>query len=120
MYHLTLISVIKKIHIYNIIEKNVQQLIELPYDIIISKEIGENNAFPKEYAYFKAKSFRFNGSVPFDMEILGDQAFVTVLAESIEEAEAMVKRGDYNTGDPIDGDFFEVTGIYETIEEKHE
>lgn len=30
--------------------------------------------------------FRFNGSVPFDMEILGNQAFVTVLAESIEEA----------------------------------
>ena len=32
------------------------------------------------------KTFRFNGSVPFDMEILGGQAFVTVLAESIEEA----------------------------------
>lgn len=32
------------------------------------------------------QSFRFNGSVPFDMEILGDQAFITVLAESIEEA----------------------------------
>lgn len=30
--------------------------------------------------------FRFNGSVPFDMEILGNQAFITVLAESIEEA----------------------------------
>lgn len=30
--------------------------------------------------------FRFNGSVPFDMEILGNQAFVTVLAETIEEA----------------------------------
>ena len=32
------------------------------------------------------KTFRFNGSVPFNMEILGNQAFVTVLAESIEEA----------------------------------
>ena len=28
----------------------------------------------------------FKGVVPFDMEIVGDQAFVTVLAESIEEA----------------------------------
>ena len=32
------------------------------------------------------KTFRFNGSVPFNMDILGNQAFVTVLAESIEEA----------------------------------
>ena len=30
--------------------------------------------------------WRFKGVVPFDMEIVGDQAFVTVLAESIEEA----------------------------------
>lgn len=30
--------------------------------------------------------FRFNGQVPFDMEIIGDQAFVTVLAESLNEA----------------------------------
>lgn len=30
--------------------------------------------------------WRFKGVVPFDMNIVGDQAFVTVLAESIEEA----------------------------------
>ena len=30
--------------------------------------------------------WRFKGVVPFDMEIVGDQAFVTVLAESIDEA----------------------------------
>ena len=30
--------------------------------------------------------WRFKGVVPFDMEIVSDQAFVTVLAESIEEA----------------------------------
>jgi hypothetical protein len=32
------------------------------------------------------KRFQFNGSVPYDMEILGDHAFITLLAESIEEA----------------------------------
>jgi hypothetical protein len=32
------------------------------------------------------KTFSFNGSVPYDIEILGDQAFITILAESIEEA----------------------------------
>jgi hypothetical protein len=32
------------------------------------------------------KPFRFAGHVPFDMEIVGDQAFVTVLALNIEEA----------------------------------
>jgi hypothetical protein len=32
------------------------------------------------------KDFRFKGTVPYDMEIVGDQAFVTVLAETIEEA----------------------------------
>jgi hypothetical protein len=32
------------------------------------------------------KTFTFNGSVPYDIEILGDQAFITILAESIEEA----------------------------------
>jgi hypothetical protein len=32
------------------------------------------------------KVFSFNGSVPYDIEILGDQAFITILAESIEEA----------------------------------
>ena len=30
--------------------------------------------------------FRFDGSVPFDIEILGRTAFITLLAESIEEA----------------------------------
>lgn len=30
--------------------------------------------------------WRFKGKVPFDMNIVGDQAFITVLAESIEEA----------------------------------
>jgi hypothetical protein len=32
------------------------------------------------------KHFQFNGAVPFDIEILGETAFITVLAESIEEA----------------------------------
>jgi len=32
------------------------------------------------------KRFQFNGSVPYDIEIFGDQAFITILAESIEEA----------------------------------
>jgi len=32
------------------------------------------------------KDFCFTGSVPYDMEIVGDQAFVTVPAVSIEEA----------------------------------
>ena len=30
--------------------------------------------------------FRFMGSIPYDMEIVGDQAFVVVPALSIEEA----------------------------------
>ena len=30
--------------------------------------------------------WRFKGVVPYDMNIVGDQAFVTVLAESISEA----------------------------------
>ena len=32
------------------------------------------------------ENFRFTGAVPYDMEILGNQAFVTVPAVSIEEA----------------------------------
>ena len=32
------------------------------------------------------KCFQFNGSVPYDIEILGNQAFITILAETIEEA----------------------------------
>ena len=33
-----------------------------------------------------AEGFRFTGVIPYDMEIVGDQAFVTVPAVSIEEA----------------------------------
>ena len=32
------------------------------------------------------EDFRFQGSIPYDMEIVGDQAFVIVPAVSIEEA----------------------------------
>lgn len=32
------------------------------------------------------EGFRFTGTVPYDMEIVGNQAFVTVPALSIEEA----------------------------------
>ena len=32
------------------------------------------------------ESFRFTGSIPYDMEIVGDQAFVVVPALTIEEA----------------------------------
>lgn len=32
------------------------------------------------------KTFCFTGVVPYDMEIVGGHAFVTVLAETIEEA----------------------------------
>lgn len=37
--------------------------------------------------------WRFKGVVPFDMHIVGDQAFVTVLAENIDEA--MVRANAY-------------------------
>ena len=37
------------------------------------------------------KHFRFNGSVPYDMEILGNQAFITILAEDISEATKKAK-----------------------------
>ena len=33
-----------------------------------------------------AEGFRFAGVIPYDMEIVGDQAFVVVPAVSIEEA----------------------------------
>ena len=33
-----------------IIEKDLKPLVDLPFDIIISKEIGGENAFPKEYS----------------------------------------------------------------------
>ena len=32
------------------------------------------------------EDFRFQGSIPYDMEIVGDQAFVIVPAMTIEEA----------------------------------
>ena len=32
------------------------------------------------------EDFRFTGSIPYDMEIVGDQAFVVVPALTIEEA----------------------------------
>jgi 5-methylthioribose kinase len=32
------------------------------------------------------EDFCFYGTIPYDMEIVGDQAFVTVPAETIEEA----------------------------------
>ena len=44
------------------------------------------------------KEFRFKGAVPYDMEILGDQAFVTVLAETIDEAKA--KAQEFFYGEP--------------------
>lgn len=33
-----------------IIEKDIEQIVNLPYDIIISKEIGEDKAYPPEYS----------------------------------------------------------------------
>lgn len=30
--------------------------------------------------------FKFNGTVPYDMNIVSDQAFVTIVAESFEQA----------------------------------
>ena len=32
------------------------------------------------------KNFKFTGKVPYDMNIVSDQAFVTVVAESFEQA----------------------------------
>lgn len=32
------------------------------------------------------EDFRFGGKVPYDMDIVGNQAFVKVVAETIEEA----------------------------------
>ena len=37
------------------------------------------------------KTFRFRGQIPWDMHILGDQAFVTVIAPSITEARSRVE-----------------------------
>ena len=37
------------------------------------------------------EDFQFGGKIPYDMKIMGDQAHVTIYAESIEEATAKVK-----------------------------
>lgn len=37
------------------------------------------------------QGFRFNGKIPYDMDILGNQAFVKIFAENIEEATQRVK-----------------------------
>jgi hypothetical protein len=50
----------------------------------VINRIGKLQEFEVQVAM--PKVFRFNGSVPFDMEILGETAFITMLAESIEEA----------------------------------
>jgi hypothetical protein len=41
------------------------------------------------------EDFHFFGKVPFDMDIVGDQAFVKVLAESMEEATTKVREYFY-------------------------
>jgi hypothetical protein len=50
----------------------------------VINRIGKLQEFEVQVAM--PKQFCFNGAVPFDMEILGDTAFITVLAETIEEA----------------------------------
>lgn len=37
------------------------------------------------------EDFRFGGKVPYDMDIVGNQAFVKVVAETIEEATLAAK-----------------------------
>ena len=37
------------------------------------------------------ETFRFQGQVPWDMQILGNQAFVTVIASSLTEARSRVE-----------------------------
>ena len=43
------------------------------------------------------EDFRFMGSIPYDMEIVGDQAFVVVPAMTIEEAVQMANEFFQNT-----------------------
>ena len=43
------------------------------------------------------EDFRFMGTVPYDMEIVGDQAFVVVPALTIEEAVQKVNQFFQNT-----------------------
>jgi hypothetical protein len=37
-----------------------------------------------------------------------------VEADTLAQAQAKIDQGDYNTGDPVDGDFFEIDDIVET------
>jgi hypothetical protein len=37
------------------------------------------------------ETFRFRGQVPWDMQILGNQAFVTIIASSLTEARSRVE-----------------------------
>ena len=41
------------------------------------------------------EDFHFFGKVPFDMDIVGDQAFVKLLAENMEEATTKVREYFY-------------------------
>ena len=43
------------------------------------------------------EDFRFMGTIPYDMEIVGNQAFVTVPAVSIEEAVQKASKFFQNT-----------------------
>lgn len=43
------------------------------------------------------EDFRFMGSIPYDMEIVGDQAFVVVPAMTIEEAVQKANKFFQNT-----------------------
>ena len=38
------------------------------------------------------QTFSFSGQIPWDMQILGDQAFVTVIAPSLSEARTRVEQ----------------------------
>ena len=38
------------------------------------------------------RTFSFSGQIPWDMQILGDQAFVTVIAPSLSEARTRVEQ----------------------------
>lgn len=38
------------------------------------------------------QTFSFSGQIPWDMQILGDQAFVTVIAPSLDDARTRVEQ----------------------------
>jgi hypothetical protein len=38
-----------------------------------------------------------------------------VEADTLEQAQAKIDIGDYDTGEPVDGDFFEIDDIVETL-----